>query len=175
MKFYRLISDDQNLFPQAYALYEASFPEHEQRSLLRQKELLRNPAYHLDLLLTANSLAGLLAHWDFGSYTYIEHFAISPELRGRSLGSSALEIFTPNYPLVILEIDPPVDPISVRRERFYHNQGFQTNPYPHRHPAYKSDRRPHQLVVMSCPRPLSEPEYNLFAEDLEQKVMNDIG
>lgn len=40
------------------------------------------------------------------------------------MGSRILEAFGKDHSLVVLEIDPPADDISVRRERFYQRLGF---------------------------------------------------
>lgn len=173
MKIHRTTNPGEALFEPAYKLYEESFPRHEQRPRDKQQALLADPAYHFDLLLLEGVLAGLLAHWDFGIYSYIEHFAISPEHRGRALGSRALNDFIAASRLVILEIAPPVDQISISRERFYRKLGFQSNPYPHLHPAYRENFAPHPLVVLSHPVRLSEKEYARFKTDLDERVMQD--
>lgn len=175
MTFQRLTSDTGELFDRAFAVYRTSFPEFEQRSPEKQRVLMRNPAYHLDLVLEGEeeAFAGLLAYWEFPGYAYIEHFAIHPDFRGKSLGSAVLGEFCAGRERVILEIDPPEDDVSIRRENFYKKLGFVSNPYPHRHPAYQKRFPPHRLVTMSHPRGMSPAEYNRFADDLQNVVMSD--
>lgn len=48
---------------------------------------------------------------------------ILPALRGQRYGSRALSML-PNDRPVILEIDPPVDEIAIRRKGFYERCGF---------------------------------------------------
>ncbi len=174
IEFRRFTDDTDSLFAAAYALYEVSFPLHEQRPLDKQKALMGHPLYHFDLLMDADVFAGILLSWHFDSYAYIEHFAINPDLRGKFLGSKSLEAFCANHDLVILEIDPPVDSVAERRERFYQKLGFHSNPYPHRHPPYRPGVVPHELVVMSYARAITAAEYTRFADDLANIVMADV-
>ena len=74
---------------------------------------------------------------------------------------------------MILEIDPPVDPVSQKRQRFYERAGYQANPYPHIHPPYRTEYAGHPLVVMSWPEGLSEQEYDCFYQYLKQTVMQE--
>ena len=72
-----------------------------------------------------------------------------------------------------LEIDPPVDAVSRRRQTFYERAGFFANPHPHIHPPYRPENSGHALVVMSRPRLLTEDEYAAFAAYLAGVVMKD--
>lgn len=171
--FQRLTSGDDGLFEKAFDLYTVSFPEHEQRFRANQCALMANTDYHFDAIMDGDSFAGIILYWEFPGYAYIEHFAIHPELRGRAFGSESLRLFGGGRDLVVLEIDPPDDPVSVRREAFYHKLGFRTNPFSHTHPRYRESFPPHRLVVLSSPRELTEKEYARFAEDLSGIVMAD--
>lgn len=173
MIFQRLDHERDGLFRLSFELYEQSFPLHERRRAESQKALLSNPAYYYEAILEDEDLAGLICYWRSGPFAYIEHFAVSPELRGRALGSRALQEFGRRHGRVILEIDPPVDPISLRRENFYLRSGFKRNPYSHRHPAYRKNFSPHELVIMSFPREISQTEYHDFNVYLNNVVMAD--
>lgn len=93
------------------------------------------------------------------------------ELRGRKYGQRALEKLNEKGKTVILEIDPPVDEISIRRKGFYERCGFRANPYEHVHPAYHRACEGHRLVVMSCPGQLTGEQYDAFAAYLGGVVM----
>lgn len=96
-----------------------------------------------------------------------------PELRGQGLGSRALALLGSCGKTVILEIDPPVDAVSVRRRQFYERAGFVANPYHHVHPPYHREHAGHELVVMSRPSALTQAQYDAFAKVLTQTVMRD--
>lgn len=109
--------------------------------------------------------------WKTARYCYIEHFEIDPDMRGNSMGSRCLKQFCEMNHLVILEIDPPLDPSSIRRKNFYMRLGFQENHYEHKHPAYRKENLPHDLVIMSYPRSIAEDEYTEFNEYLKNTIM----
>ena len=103
------------------------------------------------LLYEGDQFQGILLYWEGPGFRYVEHFAIAPELRGGGVGARALaELCGQGIP-VILEIDPPVDEISVRRQHFYERCGFSKNPFPHVHPPYRKGFQGHPLVVMVRP------------------------
>ncbi len=174
MHFVRLINANADMFAPAFQLYTASFPLHEQRSLDKQRLMLANPRYHFCAMMQDDVFAGIMLFWEFAAYGYIEHFAVSEQLRGQALGSEILRLFCAAHRLTILEIDPPVDAVSQRREKFYTKLDFQKNAYPHAHPAYSHGAAPHPLLVMSHPRSLTTKEYSCFAADLAHTVMGDI-
>lgn len=120
----------------------------------------------------AMDLYGLIFYWRTERFSYIEHFAINPNMRGNNLGSRCLQEFVEAHGNVILEIDPPKDPISIRRKNFYMRLGFQENNYQHEHPPYREQYKPHELVVMSFPRIITEDEYVEFNEYLKNTIMN---
>ena len=160
-------------FAPAMALYAASFPEHEQRLEPSQHRIMTHEQYHFGLLCDEQGFAGLALYWDAGMYLYVEHLCIAPERRGQGLGTAALDLLAETGKPIILEIDPPVDAISRRRQAFYERAGFIANPYPHIHPPYRSGKCGHALVVMSRPKALNKAEYAVFAAYLSDVVMKD--
>lgn len=45
------------------------------------------------------------------------------------------------------------------------------NHYQHKHPAYRKQNLPHELVIMSFPRRISELEYKQFNKYLVKTIM----
>ena len=74
---------------------------------------------------------------------------------------------------LILEIDPPVDDISIRRNGFYERCGFVKNQYSHIHPLYHIGNSGHEMIVMSRPNKLTDAEYNEFNSFLKDVIMKD--
>ncbi|MGI5962906.1 MAG: GNAT family N-acetyltransferase [Lawsonibacter sp.] len=173
MKFERITSPDHPAFAQAFALYEISFPIHERRFREKQENVLAHPEYHCEVILEAGKFIGILLYWEYEGGFYVEHFAVDPALRGQSYGSRALRALGKQGKPVVLEIDPPVDEISVRRKHFYQKIGFQENTFPHVHPPYRPGFKGHDLVIMSFPGPLNKQEYETFASYLANTVMAD--
>lgn len=171
MKFVR--TTDIRHTEQSTAYYAASFPFHEQREPDSQARIMSDPEYHYNLIFDKNTEVGTILFWETADYIYIEHFYIYPTCRGGSLGSKALELLRQYGKTVILEIDPPVDDIAVRRKGFYERSGWVANPYPHTHPPYHAGAQAHRLVIMSYPNPLTRTEYDEFNNYLKDHVMAD--
>ena len=114
---------------------------------------------------------GILFHWGADGYRYVEHLAVSPALRGQNMGSAALSAFCRKVGRVILEIDPPVDDISIRRLHFYERLGFVANPYRYIHPSFRKPFTPHRLVLMSYPGAITYEEARSFADFVREAVL----
>lgn len=171
MEFKRLTSSEDPLYGQAMELYAASFPLHEQRFPASQAAILADPAYRFELLFEGEQWAGLLLCWETPEFLYVEHFCTLPQLRGGGLGQKALELLHREGKPVILEIDPPADPVSCRRKAFYERCGYCANPFPHVHPAYRPAFSGHPLVVLSYLAPLTEALFQTFSHYLQTTVM----
>lgn len=172
MEFIRLLSPEDGRFAAAASLYRESFPVHEQRTARSQREVLRCDDYHFTLLYDGDGFVGLLLYWETGEFRYVEHFCIDPSLRNRSYGRQALDRLTADGKIVILEIDPPITAIAVRRKGFYERCGFRENPYAHVHPPYHPGNSGHELLVLSHPSPLSGEVYGRFNRYLQNTVMS---
>ena len=162
------------LYKQALELYQVSFPLHEQRESTSQEAILSNDLYHFDLIYDGDSFVGLVLYWEQSDYIYIEHFCIQPDLRNRQYGQRTLSLLQEKGKIVILEIDPPIDAISMRRRGFYERCGFGENPYPHIHPPYHKGNTGHELVIMSNPRLILQSEYDSFNCFLKRIIMNNV-
>ena len=173
MEWRRLTQPEEPAFGRAMALYEASFPRHEQRLPDEQRAVLSHPEYHFIQLFDGAEFVGLLLYWEAEDFRYVEHFCVRPELRGRRYGAKALEELGRDGKTVVLEIDPPVDDIDRRRQGFYQRCGFAVNPYPHVHPPYRPGYTGHQLVVMTGPEPWSRARWEDFSRFLRETVMAD--
>lgn len=173
MQKYRIADITDPRFGEFQAVYSVSFPVHEQRNETQQTEAFAEPGYFLETYRFEGQQAAFIAWWQFDGYIYIEHLAVSPQLRGRNIGSEVLRGFSGEHPqdLILLEIDPLVDEVSRKRLRFYEKLGFRINPYPHFHPPYDPAFPPHELIVLSLPREITPAEYEIFRRDLEDVVM----
>ncbi len=159
-------------FGEAFSLYEISFPIYERRTRAAQSARLSHPEYHFDLLVEGEQFLGLLLFWESEGFRYVEHFATCPQLRGQGRGARALAQLNSEGIPVVLEIDPPRDEVSIRRQHFYERCGFFANSYRHVHPPTGRAMRG-ILVVMTCPAPASQEEYDRFAAYLGGTVMED--
>jgi len=171
MRFERITDTSHRMYKNALSLYRSSFPLHEQRESVSQAEILSNEDYHFNLIYDGDCFVGLLLAWETKEFIYIEHFCILSELRSKKYGQTALNLLGQQGKIVILEIDPPIDTVSIRRKGFYARNGFAANPYSHIHPPYHKGNIGHDLVIMSYPRKITQTEYDIFHHYLEYHVM----
>ncbi|MBQ1906620.1 MAG: GNAT family N-acetyltransferase [Firmicutes bacterium] len=169
----RLTTADDPDYPLYMKLYNASFPFHEQREPDSQEKIMRRPEYRFDRLYDGPEFIGLVLNWESELFIYVEHLCILPAKRGLGYGQRALRLLSERGKQVILEIDPPVDDISIRRRKFYEHAGFRANSYAHVHPPYHTGYDGHELVVMSFPRELTPEEYESFFQFLCETVMRE--
>lgn len=155
---------------EAWALYENSFPYCERWNAEAYDRAFGDPHFVADGIWLDGNLIGILFHWNAGDYHYVEHLAVSPALRGQNMGSKALAAFCRGR-RVVLEIDPPVDDISIRRLHFYQRLGFVENPQEYIHPSFRRPFTPHKLVLMSYPDPLTNDEARVFADFIRERVL----
>lgn len=174
MRLERLTDNGHRMYRTALDLYSISFPPHEQREPGSQARILGDEGYHFDLIYDEDIFVGLVLYWETEDFIYIEHFCILPELRNRNYGQAVLGLFCRKGKTVILEIDPPVDAISLRRKGFYERCGFVENPFSHVHPPYHRGNVGHELVIMSSPGKITQNEFDVFRYYLEHRVMEDV-
>lgn len=113
MRFERLSSKEHPMYQKAMELYSISFPPHEQREPASQGKIVTDDEYHFTLIYDEDLFIGLVLFWETKSFLYVEHFCILPEMRNKKYGQKALKLLAQRQKAVILEIDPPVDTISI--------------------------------------------------------------
>ena len=171
MRMERLTQADGPVYKTAMDIYRMSFPPHEQRDARTQPSVMKKQAYHFQCLYEQEEWVGLLLYWETDNFFYVEHFCIAPALRNRGYGRKALEQLHGKGKTVILEIDPPEDTLSCRRQTFYQRLGYKVNDIAHIHPPYQHNNEGHRLVVMSYPQSLSRAQYDAFWQYLTEVVM----
>lgn len=132
-------------FLEAWRIYEATFPMSERRSWEQQVALMTTePRYRVQLIRLSGAVVGLLTWWDLPEWTFVEHFALSPEVQGMGLGTHTLRDFVATAPRpILLEVEPPQTPLQQARVRFYERLGlvlhadiaYMQPPYQHGQPA----------------------------------------
>ncbi len=130
-------------------LYISSFPENERRDLNSLNKLLESAPICLYEILHNNTFAGLITIWDFPTFLFIEHFAISTTLRGAGIGSKIINIITTNnLKPIVLEVEPPIDDIGKKRVEFYKRCGLQLSEELYIQPSYDGVKPEVELRLM---------------------------
>ena len=167
MEFIRLNSADSEFFESALHIYNSSFPLCERRDRACHIEAMRDERFHCEVVLSAGQLVGLVWYWLFEGesepYIFVEHIAITESARGKGLGTTILEHLKAQGLTIILEIEPPTEPLARRRECFYQRAGFVTCNHDHYQPPYRATDTPLKLCIMSYPHTITDAEYRTFA------------
>lgn len=158
---------------EAWTLYEASFPENERwKADAYARALADDPLFTADAIHVGGQFAGLIFHWDIGSFCYIEHLAIDPSLRNQKIGSRVVEAMIRRKKRLLLEIEMPEDELTRRRMNFYMRMGLQANPrYDYIHPSYHAPFENYPLLLMSYPEPLTPQEAVHMADFMREHVL----
>ena len=118
-------------YPNFLNLYNSTFP-HDQKRLYEDEKHLNNfikmkgGKFNAFSAVDGDLYLGFLSYWTFEGYTYIEHFAVDPDHRGKNLGRMMLNhLFKEVSPNVLLETEPGDTPEAQRRIQFYEKNGFK--------------------------------------------------
>lgn len=141
-----------SLLEESATLYENAFPAAERRPTHDWCAMMQSvPNFHANAIIENGTFAGILTSWDFGDFTYVEHFAILSELRGGGYGSHAFQMFLnecTHHP-VVFEVEMPETENARRRIAFYERQGMTLLPFTYIQPAYVPGGPTLSLKLMS--------------------------
>ena len=140
-------------YPFVEELLHSAFPADERRDDELQCEYTdSNEYFHCLLIQKSSRPVGLLTYWDFDTFVYIEHFAISEELRKNGLGMQAITRFVGEINLpVVLEVEMPriKGDITHRRIAFYRRAGFTLRKMAYKQPPYREGDEWLSMKLMS--------------------------
>ncbi|KOY16526.1 GNAT family acetyltransferase [Paenibacillus xylanivorans] len=163
----------QKRFDQVFEIMKQSFPEAEYREYSEQKKLMSSSRY---LLLTEeneqNEVIGFLAGWELESFRYVEHLAVSPNIRGGGIGKRLMDRFMKQSAKpVILEVELPEDEMKRRRIGFYERLGFCLGDHSYIQPPLRAVRQQTlSLQIMSYPAKLTTTEFEMVRKLLYKEV-----
>lgn len=153
--FFKEITPDSNFLEDIKALYESAFPPDERRDFIFIHSLLAdNPSFNIRIAVdkSDNNLAAFVSYWNFGTFTYVEHLAVMPQMRGKGIGHIVVaDIFASVSRRVVLEVEPPVDEITSKRVRFYESLGMTLwHDFHYIQPPYAPHLNPIELRLMTA-------------------------
>ncbi len=159
------------LFADFIKLYDASFPAYERRTAALHEIALSDPRYTQEVWTFGGDIAALNSYWTFPSYIFLEHYAVGQNLRGRGIGTRLLSEFVRSAGKpCILEIDPPVDEVSIRRLHFYERVGFKATPF-YISQIYIPGYEDQKMLILSHPDAISEEAFGEFESDYKNIIM----
>ncbi len=169
MESIRLRHINQTHFQDAWDLYENAFPKDERRALGLQKEIMKNPNYHFDIVRLDGIFVGFILWWQFEGIKYIEHLATEPKFRGKGYGKIIVEQFiSKSRDDIILEVEMPSNSINKRRIAFYERLNFKLNPHYYEQLPMQKGGKPIQLQLMTYPDKLTDAKLLAFKENFRK-------
>ncbi len=118
-------------YPEFLNLYVSAFPPDERREYKDERHLaefirMKGGKFHAFAAKDGDLFIGFLSYWTFEGYTYIEHFAVKPENRGKRIGSDMLDhLFKTVSENVLIEVERPLTNDAIKRIQFYQRNGFR--------------------------------------------------
>ncbi|MDE5785782.1 MAG: GNAT family N-acetyltransferase [Duncaniella sp.] len=109
------------------ALYMESFPAEERRPWTQILHIAdTDPRFAFNIISYDGVPVGFITIWNLGCARYVEHFAITPGIRGRGIGHEVISRVVANPgPPVVLEVEPASSgDIARRRINFYTRAGL---------------------------------------------------
>lgn len=160
----RRITSSHEHYPFFEQLMQTAFPLQERRNADLQRTYAdNNPRFHNNILLDEEMPIGLLTYWNFDSFLYIEHFAISENIRNKGYGQQAVTVLKDTWKgMMVLEVEEPTDELTRRRINFYERQGFILQVYPYKQPPYRESDEWFPMKLMTL------REANLTLNDHEK-------
>lgn len=168
----RILSAEDPRMAELITLYEEAFPESERRDIRQLKELIGNcPRMYFNAVEEEGQLAGLFVYWNFGDFYYLEHLAVYAHMRNRKIGQQVLEYVAKHLSGVrLLEVEPPVTEISVRRINYYRRNGYEVLDETYRQPSYRRTGEDYSLWIMgNCAR-IGKEKLQEYIESIKQEV-----
>lgn len=171
MQYHRITTTDDPALTFIRKLYENAFPPQERREWFSLLSILPSEEdMHLDLIYTDDGHIGFIIWWKIGDYSFIEHFAIDAELRGKSYGGAVISYYRTLLPgTIILEVEHPEDADSIRRISFYERLGYHALVVAYLQPSYTDPDAAFPLMLMSNPF-IDDSTALRLAEEIKNKV-----
>ena len=171
MEFLKIEPEDKSRWSEVWKLYEESFPVAERRKAEDHLSACNDNRFFPLSVWDGNQLIVLMFFWEWDNYRYLEHLAVNPDLRGHGYGTQLLNYLRESKHTIILEIDPLINELSVRRLQFYERSGFTLTPYRFVHLPYQLDGIKQELLILSYPKMISKEQHNHFLKFVGEEVI----
>lgn len=159
-------------FSDIYKIMEEAFPKDEIRTYEKQLELLDNPSYNLYGSYYDGKLCGLVGEWVLSEVNFIEHLAVSENLRSKGLGSQIMDSYISMVRRpIILEVEDKDEPTANRRKSFYRRLGFETCDITYKQPGLQEEKYSDiMLRIMHYPASLPPDVTERAADEIFKKI-----
>lgn len=137
-------------FQKLMELYQEAFPEEERRDLAQLGAMLQaEQRMSFNAVECNGSLAGLFVYWDFGTFYYLEHLAVYPDMRNKKIGQQVLDWIKGNLQgLRLLEVERAETEMAIRRVHYYERNGYRVLDDAYMQPPYRQGGEDYPLWLM---------------------------
>jgi ribosomal protein S18 acetylase RimI-like enzyme len=172
LSFHKIHTVSDPFFRPLFNLYTQAFPQSECRTWAGiELELDTENRFNAHALLINNEFVGLLNYWIFDRFLYIEHFAISADLRGQHIGREAMNMLMEQTKLpIVFEVEMPVNPMAIRRIRFYERLKFSVLSHHYAQPPYDGEGFIMPMLIMSNNVHFANTHFELIKDTLFEEV-----
>ncbi|MDH6355421.1 ribosomal protein S18 acetylase RimI-like enzyme [Dysgonomonas sp. PH5-45] len=154
-------------------LYIESFPNNERRPVKEFLRLMEKEKDFVVLLVVNNDgeHIGFLTCWNFETFVFGEHFAVSAEFRDEGFGGKALNAFIKKAgkPIVI-EVELPETDIAKRRIGFYMRHNFNLWDVEYAQPPYMKGGEPVPMRLMTYGDINLNKDFEYIKQAINEKV-----
>lgn len=169
MEYIKIKNASDKLWKETEQIMSESFPIHELRTGNTRDRVVQDPAFYPVAAQENGETVAAIYSWELNGLIYIEHFAVRKDMRGRGTGSNALRGFISGKE-ILLEIEPPVDEIKIKRLNFYQRLGFVRTGIGFMHPSFVKDTAAYPLEVLTYPERISPEGFHVFRREFDERI-----
>lgn len=146
----RITSPEDALLSCLEELYKEAFPPEERREIDQLRFLIAaQPEMFFNAVECDGELAGLFVYWKFHDFYYLEHLAVFASMRNKKIGQQTLDWVEDHLKGIrLLEVEPAVENIAVRRVNYYQRNGYKILDKEYRQPSYDGAPESWPLWIM---------------------------
>jgi ribosomal protein S18 acetylase RimI-like enzyme len=152
-------------FAEIKLLYYRAFQPDERREAADLVAQMENKAFTLLMIMLYDKPVGLVAIWQFSSFIFVEHMAVTEQFRNRKIGETVIKMIVDNQEQpVVLETAHATDNISSSRLAFYQRAGFDIIDENYEQPAYNSEKNAVKMLLLSNRLIMPDPVEDIIQE-----------
>lgn len=135
--------------PLIYAQMEENFIREEIRDFPDALKVFYKKNYSIYYIIVAGDTVGFMCVWELDGFSFLEHFVIFQNFRGKGYGGVAFDRLINHCSFLVLECEPPKDEMQKRRVAFYERHGMILNENKYFQPSYREGGKGCSLKLMS--------------------------
>ncbi len=147
----RITKADDSILAELMPIYIEAFPPEERRAEEQLKRLIeKNNIMHFNAIFFEGKIAGLFVYWDFSDFFFLEHLAVSTDMRNYKIGQQVLDWIAQHLNgLRLMEVEPTdSNEFASRRIAYYERNGYKIFDKSYKQPSYSDSNLSHPLWIM---------------------------